>query len=72
MKGVQLVTALGEFIIEESVDEIVERKNKCGELGDLEFTIANVKDKTKSYKASTIGGLYRAVREVELPEPKKD
>lgn len=73
MKGVQLITALGEFTIEESVEEMVKRKNAVPETGDIEFTVLNtIKGNESKYKASIIAGLYRGVREVELVEKKKE
>lgn len=70
-KGVQLITAIGEFVVTETIEDILERKNKAGETGDLNYTVANTKeDNHTGYKASCIGGLYRAVREVEMPEKK--
>ena len=73
MKGVELT--LGhtvQLMIKESVAEIVKRRNEAGETGDLMYTVTNRKDNShEGYQASCIGGLYRGVREVEMPEQKK-
>lgn len=70
-KGVILTTAIGEFDIKESVEEILKRKNATEETGDLNFTICNLKDpKHKGYNASVLAGAYRAVREIEMPSKK--
>ena len=72
-KGVMLITAHTEpVMIKESVQEIIKRRNEVGEMGDLMYTATNtLDDEHEGYESSCIGGLYRGVREVEMPEKKK-
>jgi len=66
-----LITAHSEpVMIKESVKEVLEARKGLEAEDDLNYTIINTKTNIE-YEASCLAGLYRGVREVEMPELKK-
>ena len=62
MNPIKIVTALGEFPIVESMEDILTAKKGLKPEDDLSFTII---ENEKEYKVSIAVGLYRACLEVE-------
>lgn len=72
MKGTMLITAHAEpVMIKDTVEEIVTRMIGLKAEDNLAYTVINTK-KNEEYKAGCLAGLYRGVREVEMPEPKEE